>query len=63
MGFENKTLRRIFGCKQEKVTGGWRKVHSEELCNFYSSLYIRVVKSRFSTHRDEKCLQTFGWKT
>jgi hypothetical protein len=29
--FENKVLRRIFGCKSDKVTGGWRKLHNEEL--------------------------------
>jgi hypothetical protein len=33
-------LRRIFGPKEEDVTGGWRKLHSEELLNLYSSLYI-----------------------
>jgi hypothetical protein len=29
--FENRVLRRIFGPKREKVTGGWRKIHNEEL--------------------------------
>jgi hypothetical protein len=24
-------LRRIFGPKKEEVTGGWRKLHNEEL--------------------------------
>jgi hypothetical protein len=23
--FENRVLRRIFGCKREEVTGGWEK--------------------------------------
>jgi hypothetical protein len=27
-------LRRIFGPKRDKVTGGWRKLHTEELHNF-----------------------------
>jgi hypothetical protein len=31
--FENKVLRRIFGSKRDEVTGGWRKLHSEELHN------------------------------
>jgi hypothetical protein len=45
--FENKALRRIFGPKRDEVTGGWRKLHNEELHDFYSSpSIIRVVKSR-----------------
>jgi hypothetical protein len=45
--FENRVLRRIFGPKRDGVTGGWRKLHNEELHNFYSSPNIvRVIKSR-----------------
>jgi hypothetical protein len=29
--FENRVLRRIFGPYREEVTGGWRKLHNEEL--------------------------------
>jgi sorting nexin-29 len=29
--FENNMLRRIFGPKRDEVTGGWRKMHNEEL--------------------------------
>jgi hypothetical protein len=29
--FENRVLRRIFGPKRYEVTGGWRKLHNEEL--------------------------------
>jgi hypothetical protein len=29
--FENRVLRRIFGSKKEKVAGGWRRIHNEEL--------------------------------
>jgi len=29
--FENRLLRNTFGPKREKVTGGWRKLHNEEL--------------------------------
>jgi hypothetical protein len=44
---ENKVLRRIFGPKRDEVTGGWRKLHNEELHNLYSSpRIIRMVKSR-----------------
>jgi hypothetical protein len=45
--FENRVLRRIFGPKRDEVTGEWRKVHSEELHNLYSSPdIISQVKSR-----------------
>jgi hypothetical protein len=44
---EEHRLRRIFGPKRDKVTGGWRKLHTEELHNFYSSpSIIRMIKSR-----------------
>jgi hypothetical protein len=35
--FEKKVLRRIFGPKREEVTGGWIKLHNEELHGLYSS--------------------------
>jgi hypothetical protein len=45
--FENRVLRRIFGPKRDEVTGGWRKLHNEELHNLYSSpSIIRMTKSR-----------------
>jgi hypothetical protein len=34
---ENRVLRRIFGPKRDEVTGGRRKLHTEELHNLYSS--------------------------
>jgi hypothetical protein len=40
-------VRRIFGPKRDGVTGGWRKLHNEELHSLYSSLsIIRIIKSR-----------------
>jgi hypothetical protein len=40
-------LRRILGPKRDEVTGGWRKLHNEELHNLYSSpSIIRMIKSR-----------------
>jgi hypothetical protein len=44
-------LRRIFGPKRDEVTGGWRKLHNEELHDLYSSpstiiSIIRIIKSR-----------------
>jgi hypothetical protein len=45
--FENRVLRRIFGPKRDEVTGGWRKLHNEELHNLYSSpSIIRMIMSR-----------------
>jgi hypothetical protein len=45
--FENRVLRRIFGPNRDEVTGVWRKPHSEELHNLYSSLsIIRMTKLR-----------------
>jgi hypothetical protein len=46
-GLENRVLWRIFGLKRDGVTGGWRKLHNEELHNLYSSpSIIRTIKSR-----------------
>jgi hypothetical protein len=45
--FENRVLRRIFGPKRDEETGGWRKLHNEELRNLYSCpSVIRMIKSR-----------------
>jgi hypothetical protein len=45
--FENRVLRRTFGPKRDEVTGERRKLHSEELHNFYlSPNSIRQIKSR-----------------
>jgi hypothetical protein len=35
------------GAKRDEVTGDWRKLHNEELCDLYSSpSIIRIIKSR-----------------
>jgi hypothetical protein len=45
--FENRMLRRISVPKRDEATGGWRKLHNEELHNLYCSAdIIRVIKSR-----------------
>jgi hypothetical protein len=45
--FETKVLRRIFRPKRDEVTGGWRKLHNEELRDLLSSpSIIRILKSR-----------------
>jgi hypothetical protein len=44
---ENRVRRGIFGPKRDGVTGGWRKLHNEELHNLYSSSsIIRIIKSK-----------------
>jgi hypothetical protein len=45
--FENRVLRKVFGPKRDEVTGEWRKLHNEELNDFYSlPNIVRVVKSK-----------------
>jgi hypothetical protein len=44
--FKNRVLRRIFVPKRDEVTGGWIKLHNEELRDLYSSPNkIRIIKS------------------
>jgi hypothetical protein len=55
MVFENRVLRRISQPKSDGVTGGWRKVHNEELHSLYSlSSTIRIIKSRRMRWAGEK---------
>jgi hypothetical protein len=45
--YENRVLRRIFVPKRDEVTGGWRKLHNEELHGlYYSPRIIRVIKAK-----------------
>jgi hypothetical protein len=45
--FENRVLRRIFGPKRDEAVGEWRRLHSGELHDLYSSSdIIRQMKSR-----------------
>jgi hypothetical protein len=45
--FENRVLRVIFGPVKEEVGRSWRRLHNEDLRNFYTSTdVIRVIKSR-----------------
>jgi hypothetical protein len=66
--FESRVQRGIFGPKTDEVTEGWRKLHNEELHNFYSSLNINtVVESRmrwtYSMHGgDNNCPQNLPRK-
>jgi hypothetical protein len=68
--FENRVLRRIFGLKRDEVTGGWRKLHNEELHGLYSSssvvMVIKARRMRWAGHvahgGGERCIQHFGWE-
>jgi hypothetical protein len=47
--FENRVLRIICGLTSEEITGDLRKLHNEEIHNFYFSpdrTIIRMIKSR-----------------
>jgi hypothetical protein len=45
--FENRVLRRIFVPKWDGVTGGWRKLHNDDLHNLYPPpSIIGIIKSR-----------------
>jgi hypothetical protein len=47
VSYANMVLRGIFGTKRDEETGGWIKLHNEELHNLYSSQdIIRMVMSR-----------------
>jgi hypothetical protein len=48
--FENRVLGRIFGPKRDEVTGGWRKIHNEELHNLDSSPSIKTRRMRLAGH-------------
>jgi hypothetical protein len=44
--FKNRVLIKIFGPKRDEMTGGWRKLHNEELRDLYSwPSIIRIIKS------------------
>jgi hypothetical protein len=45
--FEKRVVRRIFGPKKDDVKREWRKLHSGELSDLYSSPnIIRMIKSK-----------------
>jgi hypothetical protein len=45
--FKNRVLRRTLAPKKEEIIGDWRRLHNEELNNFYPSpIILRTIKSR-----------------
>jgi hypothetical protein len=47
MRIKKRVRWRIFGRKRDEVTGGWKKLHNEELRDLYSSpSKIKIIKSR-----------------
>jgi len=48
--FENRVLRRIFGPMRDKVTREWRKLHTEELNDLFSSPSILWVMDEMDEH-------------
>jgi hypothetical protein len=44
-------LRRIFGPKRDEVTGGWRKLHNEELHNLYDTGKMRNTRAQQQSSR------------
>jgi len=49
--FENRVLRWMFGPKGEEVTGGVRKLHKQEIRDFYSASDIIRVKKETEMRR------------
>jgi hypothetical protein len=45
-------VRRIIELKREEVAGGWKRLHNEELHNFYASQTITVYSSGGCDGRD-----------
>jgi hypothetical protein len=45
---QNRVLRRLCTPNRDEVTGGWRKLHTEELHNLYSS--PSIIRIRLAVH-------------
>jgi hypothetical protein len=66
--FENRVLRRIFGPKQDEVTGEWRRLHNDALNDMYCSpniVGVIISRMRWAGYvarmvEEQKCIQGFG---
>jgi hypothetical protein len=71
--FQNRLWRRIYVLKRDGVTGGWRKLHNENLHNLYSSpSIIRMINSRRrrgagracgTNGGEEECILGYWWES
>jgi hypothetical protein len=68
--FENRAMRKVFVSKRDKVIWKRRKLHNEELYDMHSSPHItRLIKSIKMrragniAHKEDRCIQVFGWET
>jgi len=53
-----RVLRGLFGPKTEEVTGGYRRLHNEELHNlYYSQNIIRANESRMRWEGHVACMR------
>jgi hypothetical protein len=52
----------LFGLKRDEVTGGWRKVHNEELHNLYSSASIITYNDQVKEDEMGRACSTEGGK-
>jgi hypothetical protein len=51
--FESKVPKKKFGQRKDEVTGGWVKLHNEELRDFYTSpsiIRINSTRMRWASH-------------
>jgi hypothetical protein len=69
---QKRLLRNIFGPKRDEITGEWRRLHNEELCDTYSSPNVtRLIKSRkmrceglvARMERQDVCVKVCGGET
>jgi len=51
---QSRVLRKTFGSKRDEITGEWRKLLNEELCDFYSlpNIIGVIVLRTKSQYRD-----------
>jgi hypothetical protein len=54
--FENRVLRRICELKRDGVTGGWRKLHDEELHNLCKARGDEVGGTCGTNGGEEECV-------
>jgi hypothetical protein len=43
---EKRVLKKTCRLKRGEVTGEWKRLYKEELCDLYSQIFFRVDKSR-----------------